>query len=296
VIVGSLAARLGKDEAASKELLGPLAAKVDATKWSYPIVRYLRGEVTESELLAQAVDDDKRTDAHGYLGFDAMLRGQSGPAMEHFRWVRDHGNPDYLPYTIALAELDRAGGIGLAKVDEPARRESLRPVMTSPPPPAAEPSKPAEPGKATQFAGTVIYVPTPEIETRFGADPKPLADYINALKARTESILSHAEPGTAHGLLVAVGLKANRRSKVWCQAVEGELPRAVLRTLEQELADIEPVALSRGPAALGLKFRLYGRTPKQFPEAPSRWVDAAQASRSKRIIPPDDVFGLLWPE
>jgi hypothetical protein len=41
VIVGSLAARIGKDDRTAKEFRGPLAAKLDATAWPYPIVLYL---------------------------------------------------------------------------------------------------------------------------------------------------------------------------------------------------------------------------------------------------------------
>jgi hypothetical protein len=116
-----------------------------------------------------------------------------------------------------------------------------------------------------------MYVPTLQIEERFGTDPQPLGDYINALKARAEAILAAAEPPPAKGLLVAVGLKTNRRSKVWCQAIDGSMPTALIKTLERELGDVEPVALKSGPAGLGLKFGLNGQEPADsvFPQSPS---------------------------
>jgi len=82
---------------------------------------------------------------------------------------------------------------------------------------------------------------------------------------------------TIRGLLVAVGLKTDRRPRAWCQAVEA-------------------VALEAGPAAIDLKFGLNGKTPSAFPEAPDRWTDAAQSSRSKTFSPPDDLFKILWPD
>jgi hypothetical protein len=142
----------------------------------------------------------------------------------------------------------------------------------------------------------VLYVPTTELEARFGTDPKPLGDYLNTLKKRVDAILAHADVGTAKGLLVAVGMKSGKRSKVWCQPIEGEMPAALVRTLERELAEIETVELKQAPAGVGLKFGINGKEPAKFPEFPDRWNDAAQASRSKKIIPPDDLFGILWPE
>jgi hypothetical protein len=73
---------------------------------------------------------------------------------------------------------------------------------------------------------TVLYVPTSQLEERFGTDGRPLADYVDALKARVAAILSATEP----------------------------------------------------------------------PQAPECWTDAAQATRSKMIIPPDDLFRILWPD
>ena len=170
-------------------------------------------------------------------------------------------------------------------------REAARPLRG----PAPE-ARPDETAKVAKLVGTTLYVPTTDLEARFGTDPKPLGDYNNALKKRADAILAQAEPAGATGLLVAVGIKAARRPRVWCQAVEGEVPAALLRTLERELTDVEAVELRQGPAGVGLKFALNGKTPSRFPEVPDRWTDAAESSRSKKIIPPDDLFIILWPE
>ncbi len=295
VIFSSFVERFGKNEAKAKELLGPLAAKLDASLWPYPAVRYLRGDLDAAQFLALAVDDDKRTEAHCYLGLDAQLHGEPQLAAEHFRWVREHGTKSFVEYTIALAELDRTSGKLLAAGNEPIRRESRRPVH-APSPPAEDTKNMEEPAKVAAFVDMVVYVPTADVEKRFGKDKKPLADYVSALKKRTDGILTNAKPSSAKGLLVAVGLKTDKRVKVWCQAIDGEMPRALLRTLEQELADLDPVTLLEGPAGFALKFRLNGQSPARFPDVPDRWSDAAESSQSKMIIPPDDLFKILWPD
>jgi hypothetical protein len=41
-----------------------------------------------------------------FLGLDLLLRGKKETALTHFRWVKEHGNPSFTEYDIALAELD----------------------------------------------------------------------------------------------------------------------------------------------------------------------------------------------
>jgi hypothetical protein len=161
---------------------------------------------------------------------------------------------------------------------------------------AAQPAQAAADARVAKLMEMVMYVPTPQLEGRFGTDPRPLGDYINGLKARVLAIVAAAEPVQAQGLLVAVGLKTNRRSKVWCEAVGGAMPAALLKTLERELGEVPPVALKAGPAGFGLKFALSDKPPAEFPSAPERWTEAAKTTPSKTIIPPDDLFRILWPD
>jgi hypothetical protein len=60
--------------------------------------------------MSAATDNDKRTEAHCYLGLDMLQRGRRGEAIRHFRWVEDRGNPGFTEYSIALAELERLAG------------------------------------------------------------------------------------------------------------------------------------------------------------------------------------------
>ncbi len=107
VIVGHLAALQAGDGDRAKALLDSTAARCDRETWPYPIVRHLRGELDEPGLLAAATDDDKRTEAHNYVGIAMLLKGRKEAARKHFEWVKKHGVSSNYSYTIAMAELER---------------------------------------------------------------------------------------------------------------------------------------------------------------------------------------------
>jgi tetratricopeptide (TPR) repeat protein len=106
VVLGHLAARQAGDEPVAKQFLNDSAGKLDEG-WPYPVLKFLRGEIDEAALLGLASDDDKRTEARCYLGFDHALKGRKDEALAHFRWVKEHGNATFIEYTIAVAELKR---------------------------------------------------------------------------------------------------------------------------------------------------------------------------------------------
>ncbi len=106
VVLGNIAARQMGDEAAANRFLKDSAFKLDEA-WPYPAVKFLRGDIDETQLLKLATDDDKQTDARCFLGLDHALKGRKDEALTHFRWVKEHGNPTFIEYTIAVAELER---------------------------------------------------------------------------------------------------------------------------------------------------------------------------------------------
>ena len=106
LLIGYFAARGTREDNQAKALLDQAITRC-GTGWPRPIVRYVRGEIDESQLLASASDNDKMTEARYYLGLDLLQRGQKETALTHFRWIKEHGNPQFLEYRFALAELDR---------------------------------------------------------------------------------------------------------------------------------------------------------------------------------------------
>lgn len=107
--------RWAKRDADARAILDEAVGKCDTSKWPYPIIRYLRRELTVDDLLAAATDTDKRTEARTYLGLDLMLAGNRVDAFTHLEWVKENGNKAFAEYGFAVSELLRAGGSATAK-------------------------------------------------------------------------------------------------------------------------------------------------------------------------------------
>ncbi|MGH9928000.1 MAG: tetratricopeptide repeat protein [Pyrinomonadaceae bacterium] len=101
--------QLKQNEYATKSLQDSIA-RVDPTDWPYPVLQFINHSSTLEEMLAQANDNDKLTEAHAYAGLLLSLNGESQAALDHLRWVKDNGNKDFVEYLLALAEIARLEG------------------------------------------------------------------------------------------------------------------------------------------------------------------------------------------
>jgi tetratricopeptide (TPR) repeat protein len=109
----AIMANLGYREAGmSEEAQAILEEAKDKTKtgsWPYSIIRYLKEEIGSDELLQIAIDNDKRTEAHAYIGMDLLMKGKNDEARTHFQWVKEYGNKRFFEYPLAIEELKRLG-------------------------------------------------------------------------------------------------------------------------------------------------------------------------------------------
>jgi tetratricopeptide (TPR) repeat protein len=96
--------QLKKDDFAKTKLLTAIA-QADPTDWPYPVLQYLNGSLSLSDLLVQAKTNDQQTEAHAYAGLDLSIKGERDAALEHLRWVRDKGNRRFVEYEIAMVEI-----------------------------------------------------------------------------------------------------------------------------------------------------------------------------------------------
>jgi len=92
-----------------RAVLDEAARNCDTNAWPYPVIAYMRGELSPEALLAAASNNDRKTEAHAYMGMDLLLRGRVADAREHFVWVKEYGNKRFLEYPLAVAELARLG-------------------------------------------------------------------------------------------------------------------------------------------------------------------------------------------
>jgi tetratricopeptide (TPR) repeat protein len=109
----ALLAHIGYRQAArdadAQAIIEECATKWPASAWPHPIVRYLLGRLPADQLLGAADTNDRKTEAHTYLGMDLLLKGRPDEARAHFEWVREYGNKRFLEYPLATAELKRLG-------------------------------------------------------------------------------------------------------------------------------------------------------------------------------------------
>ncbi len=100
--------RAGYDEE-SRVILNEATKWVNNEKWPMPLVLYLQGRINAEQLMELAVDVDRQTLAHYYIGANEWLNGDTIPARNQFEWVRDKGNQEFLQHMLAedhLKELD----------------------------------------------------------------------------------------------------------------------------------------------------------------------------------------------
>lgn len=107
VLVGHFGDRQARREAEARQILDEAATKCDTTAWPYPLIRYLRHEITANALLAAVTGADKQTEAMTYLGLDFAHSGQRNHALSYLQWVKNSGNKQFVEYRFALAELGR---------------------------------------------------------------------------------------------------------------------------------------------------------------------------------------------
>ena len=54
-----------------------------------------------------ALNDREATEAHAFLGLDRLIAGDRPAAVEHLRWVREHGLRESIALDLARATLQR---------------------------------------------------------------------------------------------------------------------------------------------------------------------------------------------
>lgn len=88
-------------------ILDEWGPRLNSSQWPYAVIRYLRREITEQELLGSATDKDQTTEARAYLGMSLLLSGQREAALTHLRWVREQGAQNSYEYMWAINVLRR---------------------------------------------------------------------------------------------------------------------------------------------------------------------------------------------
>jgi len=140
-----------------------------------------------------------------------------------------------------------------------------------------------------------LYLPDAALRERLGDDVSPLAKYIKALEKETATFWEKSEQPKAKGLLIAIGVKPGNKARVWCEAVDGEVPAEILAKLEKKLGEVSAVRVKQAPVAFAIEIKLWGQKPERFPEMPKAWAEAAKKSKAPLLVP-DGLFKVIWPD
>jgi tetratricopeptide (TPR) repeat protein len=92
---------------AAEQFLNDALSKLDSTVWAYPVLRYLKGELTAEQVLNKANNQQKQIEAHAYIGMNLSFKGNITDALTHLNWVKENGNKNTAEYGFAISEIKR---------------------------------------------------------------------------------------------------------------------------------------------------------------------------------------------
>jgi len=71
--------------------------------WPSPVIDYLAGNSTASELIGYVQNSAQETEAHTYIGLKLRAEGDKDSAQKHLEWVAQNGDKRVFEYTVARA-------------------------------------------------------------------------------------------------------------------------------------------------------------------------------------------------
>jgi tetratricopeptide (TPR) repeat protein len=98
----------GRTEEANRLLATPgKLGDCQDQKWVCNLLKYFRHELTAEQLLAEANNNGKMTEARAYIGIDLALSGRQQEALAHLHWVVTSGDRTFTEYPLAQAWLTK---------------------------------------------------------------------------------------------------------------------------------------------------------------------------------------------
>ncbi len=106
-LLAVLGVRGAAEPAVQKRVLDEALANLAPRLWPVPVVRYLRGDLTDTALVAAAVSQRQRAEAHAFIGLAKLQAGDRGAAILHLRSARENGPADSIAVDVAAKTLAR---------------------------------------------------------------------------------------------------------------------------------------------------------------------------------------------
>jgi Flp pilus assembly protein TadD len=107
VIIAVLGYRQAGLQIDANILLSQAPKRLEVAAWPFPVIRYLRGEMSVQEVFDLANTSERMIEARVYLGIDLIRQGKHAEAIPYLQWARENGDRKDVEYQMALAELSR---------------------------------------------------------------------------------------------------------------------------------------------------------------------------------------------
>jgi hypothetical protein len=146
-----------------------------------------------------------------------------------------------------------------------------------------------------RLGGMRLYQPDDVLATRLPNGVGELAAYCKTLAwVGTEYFGRLGRDFGSLGVLIVVGIKPHRRTRIWCESVEGVVPSdawdVFVDLLDGAGENVWPTVTK--PVAFALECVLGAGPSNGFPMVPKAWQEAI-ADRGGRVTVPDELFGLV---
>jgi tetratricopeptide (TPR) repeat protein len=106
-ILAALGARAAQRPADADGVVDEALANLSPRTWPVPVLRYLRGQLTETALLQSSVGARQQAEAHAFLGLDRLRSGDRASAILDLNWAKEHGAAGSIAADVARAVLSR---------------------------------------------------------------------------------------------------------------------------------------------------------------------------------------------
>jgi tetratricopeptide (TPR) repeat protein len=91
-------------------ILDEAVRQCDRSAWPYPVIEYLRSDISARRLYSLATDDAAKSEARTYIGVRLSMAGAHKAALYNLRWAKEHTRFGSLSRPIARSEIDRIQG------------------------------------------------------------------------------------------------------------------------------------------------------------------------------------------
>jgi tetratricopeptide (TPR) repeat protein len=111
-VLAVLGSRKAGRPAEGERVLNEALVNLSPRAWPVPVLRYMKGDMSEASLLQTAVSKRQQTEAHAFIGLVRLQHGDRNAAREHLHWASENGVAGSIAGDVARAALSRISSSG----------------------------------------------------------------------------------------------------------------------------------------------------------------------------------------